>query len=145
MAELMLQQKITRMRQRRTAPLILELDLTEGLAEEPPTDPVSAFLTMRRPRLADVLDRFEPVGAGNPRPAFVSRGTIVRRAQRLDTGHVRFRLAQGEAVCRGIAFGPDFPIPEPDSRVDVLYEVERTTWRGEMRVELLIRDARPSV
>jgi protease IV len=56
MAELMLQQKITRMRQRRTAPLILELDLTEGLAEEPPSDPVSAFLTMRRPRLADVLD-----------------------------------------------------------------------------------------
>jgi protease-4 len=56
MVELMLQQKITRMRQRRSAPLILELDLTEGLADEPPTDPVSALLTMRRPRLADVLD-----------------------------------------------------------------------------------------
>jgi single-stranded-DNA-specific exonuclease len=97
------------------------------------------------PRLADVLDRFEPVGAGNPRPAFVSRATIVRRAQRLDNGHVRFRLAQGDAVCRGIAFGPDFALPEPESRIDVLYEVERTTWRGEMRVELLIRDARPTV
>ena len=56
MAELMLQQKITRMRQRRSAPLILELDLTDGLAEEPPGDPVSALLTMRRSRLADVLD-----------------------------------------------------------------------------------------
>jgi protease IV len=56
MAELMLQQKITKMRQRRSAPLILELDLTDGLAEEPPTDPVSALLTMRRSRLADVLD-----------------------------------------------------------------------------------------
>lgn len=44
------------MRQRWTAPLILELDLTEGIAEEPPADPVSAILTMRRPRLADVLD-----------------------------------------------------------------------------------------
>ena len=39
-----------------TAPLILELDLTEGLTEEPPADPVSALLTMRRTRLADVLD-----------------------------------------------------------------------------------------
>jgi protease-4 len=56
MAEFILQDKITRMIERRTAPLILELDLTEGLAEEPPTDPLSAFLTMRRPRLADVLD-----------------------------------------------------------------------------------------
>ena len=56
MAESMLQEKITRIRQRRTAPLILELDLTEGLTEEPPSDPVSAMLTMRRPRLADVLD-----------------------------------------------------------------------------------------
>jgi protease-4 len=54
MAEAMLQQKIVRMRQRRTAPLILELDLTEGLTEEPPSDPVSALLTMRRTRLADV-------------------------------------------------------------------------------------------
>ena len=56
MAESMLQDKISRMLEHRTAPLILELDLTDGLAEEPPTDPVSAFLTMRRPRLADVLD-----------------------------------------------------------------------------------------
>jgi len=56
MAELMLQQKITKMRQRRSAPLILELDLTDGLVEEPPGDPVAALLTMRRSRLADVLD-----------------------------------------------------------------------------------------
>jgi protease IV len=56
MAEFILQDKIARMIERRTAPLILELDLADGLAEEPPADPVSAFLTMRRPRLADVLD-----------------------------------------------------------------------------------------
>ncbi len=52
----MLTDRITRFRQRRTAPLILELDLTEGIAEEPPSDPISALTTMRRPRLADVLD-----------------------------------------------------------------------------------------
>jgi protease IV len=44
------------MRQRRTGPLILELDLTEGIAEGPPADPVSALLTMRRTRLQDLLD-----------------------------------------------------------------------------------------
>ncbi|HEV2371273.1 MAG TPA: signal peptide peptidase SppA [Streptosporangiaceae bacterium] len=56
MYESMLPDTITKMRQRRTAPLVLELDLTEGIAEEPPADPVSAVLAMRRPRLADVLD-----------------------------------------------------------------------------------------
>ncbi|MFI6788318.1 signal peptide peptidase SppA [Nonomuraea sp. NPDC050383] len=46
---------VDRLRQRRTAPLVLELDLTEGLTEGPPTDPLSAVLSMRKPRLADVL------------------------------------------------------------------------------------------
>ena len=44
------------MRQRRTGPLILELDLTDGIAEGPPADPLSAVLTMRRTRLQDLLD-----------------------------------------------------------------------------------------
>lgn len=51
-----LAERITRMRRRRTAPLALELDLTEGVAEEPPGDPLSAALSMRRPKLPDVLD-----------------------------------------------------------------------------------------
>jgi protease IV len=39
-----------------TAPLILELDLTDGLPEDPPADPLSALTSRRRPRLPDVLD-----------------------------------------------------------------------------------------
>ncbi|MEV0970268.1 signal peptide peptidase SppA [Microtetraspora glauca] len=46
---------VDRLRQRRTAPLVLELDLTEGLTEGPPVDPLSAILSMRKARLADVL------------------------------------------------------------------------------------------
>ena len=48
--------QIARLRQRRTAPLILELDLTQGIAEGPPADPVSALMSRRRTRLGDVLD-----------------------------------------------------------------------------------------
>jgi protease-4 len=51
------------MRQRRTGPLILELDLTDGIAEGPPSDPVSALLTMRRTRLQDLLDGLRRAGA----------------------------------------------------------------------------------
>ncbi|HEY1914967.1 MAG TPA: signal peptide peptidase SppA [Streptosporangiaceae bacterium] len=39
-----------------TAPLILELDLTDGLPEDPPADPLSALTSRRKPRLPDVLD-----------------------------------------------------------------------------------------
>ncbi|MEU6717544.1 signal peptide peptidase SppA [Nonomuraea sp. NPDC046802] len=46
---------VDKLRQRRTAPLVLELDLTEGLTEGPPSDPLAAVLSMRKPRLADVL------------------------------------------------------------------------------------------
>ncbi|KAB2342354.1 signal peptide peptidase SppA [Actinomadura rudentiformis] len=43
-------------RDRRTAPLVLELDLTDGVVETPPADPVAAILSMRRTHLRDVLD-----------------------------------------------------------------------------------------
>jgi protease IV len=56
MVESMIADQITKLRQRRAAPLILELDLTDGLAEDRPADPVSAVLARRRPLLADVLD-----------------------------------------------------------------------------------------
>src|SRR5579863_7105111 len=56
MADARLVAQLVRMRQRRTGPLILELDLTDGIAEGPPADPLSALLTMRRTRLQDLLD-----------------------------------------------------------------------------------------
>jgi protease IV len=56
MSQSMLTEQLARLRRQRTAPLILELDLTDGVTEEPPADPVSAVLTMRRSRLADLLD-----------------------------------------------------------------------------------------
>src|SRR6202046_390075 len=56
MPESTIADQLGRLRRQRTAPLILVLDLTEGVAEEPPADPVSAVLTMRRSRLADLLE-----------------------------------------------------------------------------------------
>jgi protease IV len=63
MADAKLAASLVHMRQRRTGPLILELDLTDGIAEGPPTDPLSALLTMRRTRLQDVLDGLKRAAA----------------------------------------------------------------------------------
>jgi protease IV len=49
-------EQVSRLRQRQTAPLILELDLTDGLAEGPVTDPLSAILSRRKMRLPDVIE-----------------------------------------------------------------------------------------
>src|ERR1700749_5152062 len=63
MADARLAAQLVHMRQRRTAPLILERDLTDGIAEGQPADPLSALLTIRRTRLSDVLDGLKRAAA----------------------------------------------------------------------------------
>ncbi len=48
--------RLAKLRQHSAAPLILELDLTDGISEARPADPVSAVLTRNRVVLSDVLD-----------------------------------------------------------------------------------------
>src|SRR5258708_14796807 len=74
MAEAKLAGQIARMRQRRTGPLILELDLTDGIAEGQPADPLAALLTIRRTRLQDVLDGLRRAAAHDKVRALVVQG-----------------------------------------------------------------------
>jgi protease IV len=46
----------SRLGQRPAAPLILELDLTDGVPEGQPTDPLSAVLSLRKLRLQDIVE-----------------------------------------------------------------------------------------
>jgi protease IV len=73
MPQSILAEQLARLRRQRTAPLILELDLTEGIAEEPPSDPVSALLTMRRPRLAELADGLRRARADHRVKALVAK------------------------------------------------------------------------
>src|ERR1700677_657322 len=65
MADVKIAEQLTRLRQRTTAPLILEIDLTDGLADRPETrvvsdrpltDVLSGPAAMRKTRLSDVID-----------------------------------------------------------------------------------------
>ncbi|HEV7761646.1 MAG TPA: signal peptide peptidase SppA [Acidimicrobiales bacterium] len=58
--------QIDEVRRRRTAPLILELDLTEPLVDSAPHDPLSAVMARRRTSLRTVLDGLHRAG-GDPR------------------------------------------------------------------------------
>ncbi len=117
--------------------------------EEPPPREMVAdgvlMLSSVGERLADLVDRFEPVGTGNPNPTFVARSVVVRGARQLNGGHYRMAVSQGWTVCSAVAFRPEFPLPRPGSKLDLLFEVERSSWRGTSRVDIIVRDARPAI
>ncbi|GGL34932.1 signal peptide peptidase SppA [Planomonospora parontospora] len=100
---------VDKIRQRRTAPLILELDLSEGLIDRPPADPLSAVLSMRRARLADVLS-----GLKRARTDDRVKGLVVKigthhlglaMVQELRQAVLRFRAAGKRAVVFAESFG----------------------------------------
>jgi protease IV len=113
MRESMLSEQVAKVRHRRTAPLILELDLTEGLAEEPLADPLSAMLTMRRPRLADVLDGLRRARTDDRVKALVvkvgGRRIGLARVQELRNAIAGFTRAGKTSVAWAETFGDFSP------------------------------------
>jgi len=113
MVEATLSDKLSRLRQRRSGQLILELDLTEGIAEEPPSDVLSAVLTMRRPRLADVLDGLRRARADDKVHSLVvkigGRRIGLARVQELHAAVTEFRRSGKTTVAWGETFGEFSP------------------------------------
>ena len=113
MVEATFSDKLSKLRQRRSGPLILELDLTEGIGEEPPSDVVSAVLTMRRPRLADVLDGLRRARADDKVHALVvkigGRRTGLARVQELHAAIIEFRRSGKATMAWGETFGEFSP------------------------------------
>jgi protease-4 len=101
--------QIARMRQRTTGPLILELDLTEGIAEGPPQDPLAALLTIRRTRLPDLLEGLKRAAADDRVRALVVRvgGSRIGLAniQELRGAVMDFRQSGKLAVAWAESFG----------------------------------------
>ncbi|HET7247981.1 MAG TPA: signal peptide peptidase SppA [Streptosporangiaceae bacterium] len=101
--------ELSRLRQRHAAPLILELDLSEGVAEEPPADVVSAVLAMRRPRLADVLDGLRRARADDKVQALVvkigGRPIGFARVQELRSAIAAFRRSGKATVAWAETYG----------------------------------------
>src|ERR1700761_1570005 len=80
-------EQVTRLRQRQTAPLILELDLTDGIGEGPVGDPLSAILSRRKARMQDIIDGLRRAGRDDPVRALVVK-----------VGGGRIRLARGQEL-----------------------------------------------
>ncbi|GGS58038.1 signal peptide peptidase SppA [Planobispora rosea] len=100
---------VDRIRQRRTAPLILELDLSEGLTDAPPADPLSALTSMRKARLTDVLSGLKRARQDSRVKALIVRiGTNplgLAMVQELRQAVIRFRAAGKLTVVYAETFG----------------------------------------
>jgi protease-4 len=99
---------IKQARERRTAPLILELDLTDGLVESAPSDPLTALMSIRRNHLRDVLDGLRRArGDARVRALVVkvSGGVGLAMAQELREAVQDFREAGKLTVAWAETFG----------------------------------------
>src|SRR5580693_8376241 len=109
MADAKLAGQIVRMRQRRTGPLILELDLTDGIVDGPPQDPVAALLTIRRTRLPDLLDGLKRAASDDRVRALVVKvgGSRIglAKVQELRDAVLEFRQSGKLAVAWSESFG----------------------------------------
>src|SRR5580700_1036744 len=109
MADVKLVAQITRLRQRQTAPLILELDLTEGVVEGPATDPLSAVMSLRRLRLPDIIEGLRRASHDDRVRALVTKvggGRIgLARIQEIREAVAEFRASGKLTVAWAETFG----------------------------------------
>ncbi len=113
MPDFSLADKIIMLRQRRCAPLILELDLSEGITDEPPADPLSALLTHRRNRLGDVIDTLRRASTDDRVRALVAkvggRRIGLARIQELRDAISEFRQAGKTTIAWAESYGEFAP------------------------------------
>jgi single-stranded-DNA-specific exonuclease len=99
------------------------------------------------------LEQLEPHGMGNPRPVFVARGVRVLGAQRMGKAeakqgapHLKLKLKdngdRASAVWDAVMWRAGERIKElnPGDVIDVAFQVEATSWNGEQRLQLDVRD-----
>lgn len=103
--------------QRRTAPLVLELDLTEEIIEAPPRDPVAMALARRKLILRDLVDTLHRAAADPRVRAVIAKVGATRmslgRLQEIREAVVAFRESGKPAVAWAETFGEFGPGSAP--------------------------------
>lgn len=101
-------------------------------------------LTGADPATADQLETMRPFGIGNPRPTLISQGVQVRSCYSVgrDGTHLKLKLSDGVDLWDAIAFRQAVPPEAVPPRIDAVYTLQNTEWKGRKRLELIIKDWR---
>lgn len=90
------------------------------------------------------LTLLEPFGYGNREPLFMSRNAHVRDSRVVGNGHLKLTLSDGQVVWDAIAFRQgDWAVKMP-KQIDVVYELDASEWNGRARLQLNVKDLKPS-
>ena len=97
-------------------------------------------------RLIKFLQLLEPVGQGNPRPVFLSRGLTPMgvRTMGADESHLRLSLRDGSSTWNAVAFRMGHRIGELRGPIDAVYHIKTDYWQGRERQELELIDFAPA-
>jgi single-stranded-DNA-specific exonuclease len=99
-------------------------------------------------KLVDALSAFEPFGAGNPKPIFVTRNLILRDEPFvMKDKHLKLKLIsesgkQFEAVWWDGVERSKGQTLKPNSRIELVYVAEANEWQAKKRLQLVVEDLR---
>ncbi len=96
--------------------------------------------------LLEHLHLLAPFGAGNPEPAFLTRGVrVVRRRPVGQTGeHFRLELGHDGLTLPAVAFRAGERCPNVGELIDIAYKPEFNDWQGQLTLQLRLVDVRPA-
>ncbi|MBF6614772.1 MAG: single-stranded-DNA-specific exonuclease RecJ [Chloroflexi bacterium] len=112
-----------------------------------------AELTMREvtDSTLDSINRLAPFGSGNPSPLFMAQGVRVLSVCPMgDSAHLKLLLADQTNISRSpveaIAFRTAYMAEaiKRSPRLDILFYIERREWKGDVHLQLRLRDLRLS-
>ena len=98
--------------------------------------------------LVEQLAAFEPFGAGNPKPVFVTRDLMLRDEPFvMKDKHLKLKLSddggkQFEAVWWDGVERSKGQTLKPNARIELAYVAETNTWQGNTRLQLVVEDLR---
>ncbi|MBP9110943.1 MAG: single-stranded-DNA-specific exonuclease RecJ [Pyrinomonadaceae bacterium] len=111
---------------------------------------IDALLTSRSLTidLVDELSGFEPFGAGNPKPIFVTRDLVLRDEPFvMKDKHLKLKLlGEDQRVFEAVWWDgverSKGQTLKPNSRIELAYVAEANVWQGNRRLQLVVEDLR---
>ncbi len=115
-----------------------------------PTVSIDGEVNLRgvRPDLIETISSLQPFGYGNPTPRFLTRNLRIkyRKTVGLEGKHLKLVLHDGRQTWDGIAFRQGYWLDKVhvSQNIDVVYSLEFNEWNNQRRMQLNIKDLRPS-
>jgi len=95
--------------------------------------------------LVEELSLLAPFGAGNAEPVLIASRLTPRYSKVVGTNHLKFQIRSDTALTfDAIGFGLGHLLPTDSTPLDLAFSPRIDTWRAQERIQLRLKDLRPS-